>query len=347
MGRDTTIAIIVCILLVYCAAPTGSHAQEEPEVEEPAESAELAESAPRELLGWSGRTELGLVLTSGNSNAEAVNLTARLKRRRERSLLEFKADGAKSDTADDRFRQVAPGVTWQPGALPPPTFDTFLVDPAIEADVENIFLELLFERTTSAKPRVIPGTLQWHVGSTWERNVEAGLNGRLLLFSGLGHQWWRTADLAFTTRYALSYSSRDEETPDPEKEEAFMGARVAWHYRNRWGPRVVYENDLIANMSLVDTTDYSASMVQSLNVPMSKKLSLVVTLRWTYNNFPALEDIDIVAQAVVRDPDGVPGTGDEFFETVSEGGAAVDIGTTRERKKTLDTVFSTALRITF
>ena len=101
MGRKTTVAMIVCLLLAY-AAPASVLAQEDPEVEEPAESTEPVEKGATEPLGWSGRTELGWVVSSGNSNAETVNLTARATRRRERSLLEFRADGTKSDTVGHR-----------------------------------------------------------------------------------------------------------------------------------------------------------------------------------------------------------------------------------------------------
>jgi hypothetical protein len=46
-------------------------------------------------------------------------------------------------------------------------------------------------------------------------------------------------------------------------------------------------------------------------------------------------------------PDGIPGTGDEFFETVDAGGAEIVIGEVGERKKQLDTVFRTSLSIKF
>jgi hypothetical protein len=261
--------------------------------------------------------------------------------------LHFRLEGTKTRSADDRFRQVVEGVTWPPGDVPPPPSETFLVDPLVEPDVEYYYFETLLERTVNKTRRRRPGTLRWHVGYNWERNIEAGLIGRSVLFVGVGHEWWDREDLHFSTRYSLSYTNRNEVTLDPEKDPDFAGARASWRYLNRWGPRVVYENEVHFNHSFSDSNDYSATMTQSFDVPMSKRLSLVVTLQWLFNNFPALEDIDTIAEVVIRDPDGVPGSGDEFFETVTAGGSQVLIGSTRERKKTVDTAFSTSLRITF
>jgi len=328
------VAVILCLLT---ALP--SFAQETAEDSEPAEPA---------AADWSGRFDLGLAVTEGNSNSETFNLKGRIVRRLQRSVLRFKAEGIKADTADDRFRLVEPGITWLPGEIPPvEDAASSFVDPAIEPDVEQYFLEFLLERTLKKDPKLGTGKLKWHSGISWDRNVEAGLIGRSVAFAGFGHDWWDSEDLGFRTRYGLSYTHRNERTKDPEKDEDFAGVRFSWFYHNKWGPRVEYENDLTYNLSLVDSSDYSMNLTQTLNVPMSQRLSLVVSLKWQFNNFPALEDIDVVAEVVTRDPDGVPGSGDEFLETVSEGGTLIDVGTVRERKKSLDTVISTSLRITF
>jgi len=50
---------------------------------------------------------------------------------------------------------------------------------------------------------------------------------------------------------------------------------------------------------------------------------------------------------IIVDPDGIPGNGDEVFQTVDEGGIEVTIGETQVRKKALDTVFHASLVINF
>jgi hypothetical protein len=108
-----------------------------------------------------------------------------------------------------------------------------------------------------------------------------------------------------------------------------------------------YDNDSTFNMSLADTSDWSAEMTNSVSVSMSKKLSLRVSLRWLYNSEPALEDVDVSAQVELRDPDGVPGSGDEFYETVEQGGIEVALGESSVRKDELDQIFKATLVVSF
>jgi len=195
------VAVILCLLT---ALP--SFAQETAEDSEPAEPA---------AADWSGRFDLGLAVTEGNSNSETFNLKGRIVRRLQRSVLRFKAEGIKADTADDRFRLVEPGITWLPGEIPPvEDAASSFVDPAIEPDVEQYFLEFLLERTLKKDPKRGTGKLKWHSGISWDRNVEAGLIGRSVAFAGFGHDWWDSEDLGFRTRYGLSYTHRNERTKD-------------------------------------------------------------------------------------------------------------------------------------
>jgi hypothetical protein len=66
-----------------------------------------------------------------------------------------------------------------------------------------------------------------------------------------------------------------------------------------------------------------------------------------YEAEPALEDVDLIARVNLVDPDGTPGSGDEFFETVSTGGSEIVIGEESILEDELDTIFRTSLVITF
>ena len=60
----------------------------------------------------------------------------------------------------------------------------------------------------------------------------------------------------------------------------------------------------------------------------------------------AARSVPLLGAAVV-DPDGVPGNGDELFETVADGGTTIALGTGRLRRDRLDAIFRTALVIGF
>ena len=90
-------------------------------------------------------------------------------------------------------------------------------------------------------------------------------------------------------------------------------------YKDKWGKMAIYENDFTLN----------------------------VNLQLTYAGEPALEEVDVVARAILIDPDGIPGTGDEYFETVQSGGVEIVVGEDTLRRDNLDTTFRTSLQITY
>ena len=81
---------------------------------------------------------------------------------------------------------------------------------------------------------------------------------------------------------------------------------------------------------------------------MASRVSLKVSLQWLYENEPALEsDLDVIALVELINPDGIAGSGDEFFRTLSSGGSKLVLGSADARKDKLDTIFKTAIVIKF
>jgi len=301
--------------------------------------AAISEDEPE--LGWFSSTELSLVYTEGNSNIDSLGIKATVGRDWKRSKVQIKLDAVQTNTSDDRFRVADPGFTWLPGEDPPPLTSSFLVEPPKESDVEKYFIEPRFERNFAKKKT-------WNVGASWDRNEDAGILNRYIGFGGVGNAWFSREDLEFRSNYGLSYTEREEETPDPEKDQEFAGVRLGWYYLNKFGKVTIFENEFTGNMSLEDRADYSLDMTSSLDVAMGKHLSLKISLQWQFNSEPALEDIDLFARVVIIDPSPrLPGSGDEFFETVTNGGAEIEIEEVQERKQQLDTIFRTALVIRF
>jgi hypothetical protein len=299
------------------------------------------ETPPPAAKNWSNETELSVVITEGNSSTQTFGFKDVLARRfHNKSRAQLKLEALRTADADDWFTQVDPGFTWEPGATPPTSFTSSLVKPSIEPDAENYFIEGRYDGTVRKE-------LTWNAGASWDSNEDAGIESRYIVFAGLGHLWWDEPGHKFLTSYGLSGTHRREETPDPEKDEDFAGVRLSLEYRTKFWTNCTFTDETTTNMSLADTNDWSADMTNGLAVAMNKWLSLRVSLRWLYNHEPALEDVDEVARIAVRDPDGIPGNGDEFFETVSSGGAEVTFGETQVRKEKLDQIFKTTLVVSF
>ena len=114
----------------------------------------------------------------------------------------------------------------------------------------------------------------------------------------------------------------------------------------RAGTRVDHRFE--ANLNLSDPVDYSLNTTSSVSVAVVGRVALKISLQWLFENEPALEsDLDVIAFVQVLNPDGIPGTGDERFRTLSSGGTKLVIGSSSARKEKLDTIIRTALVIKF
>lgn len=301
-----------------------------------------AQDPPKEPpeLGWSNNTDLSLVLTAGNSAAQTWGFTDLLRHVWADARFEFEVNVVRANTSDDRFFMVAPGLEFPVGGAPPNPA-TSLVTPDPTLDVANSLLRGRYERDIT--PRFF-----WNTGGSWDRNEDAGIVNRYITFAGVGHKWVESERRRLVTSYGVSYTDREEEEPDPEKDRRFAGARLGWDYREQFNAGTRFENRFETNLNLSDPTDYSLNTTSAMSVSVVDHIRLRVSLQWLYENEPALEsDLDVIAFVEVLNPDGIPGSGDERFRTLSSGGSKLVVGSADARKDRLDTIFRTSLVIEF
>lgn len=266
------------------------------------------EEAEKEL-GWSNVTDLSLVVTDGNSSTETFGFKNRLERNWERASALLRVEAVRSNTADDPFALAED---------PTNPDDVVVVRPDKTVDVEKYLVLGRYDRK-------ITESFFWNVGASWDRNKDAGIINRYTGWAGVGNIWWDRDDLAFSTNYGLSYTDREEDVEDPEKDDRFAGVRFGWDYLNAWGKVTTFTNDWNINANISEFSDWTSDMTSAITVTMTEKIALRVSLQWLYNNQPALEEIDVIFIG----PEGTEAT----------------IGTTTIRKKELDTVFSTSIVI--
>jgi len=291
-------------------------------------------------LGWSNSTDLSLVVTAGNSAVQTFGFSDQMRRVWKDARLELEGNVVRSDKSDDRFFMIAPGLEFPVGGAPvdPPTS---LIKPEPTLDVGTYRISGSYERNIT--PRFF-----WNAGASWDRNDDAGILNREIVHAGVGHKWVDTARRRFATNYGISYTDREEEKPDPEKDRSFPGGRLGWEYTERFNAGTTFDHKFAANLNLSDLTDYSINTTSALTVSVVSHVSLKVSLQWLYENEPALEpDLDVIAFVELINPDGIPSSGDERFQTLSSGGSKLVLGSADARKDQLDTVFRTALVIKF
>ena len=287
---------LICLALSLCLISVPSWAQEEEAEEE---------------LGWSNSTDLGLVITDGNSSTETLSFNNFLQRLWNNSRYTMRIEAVRSNTADDPFAVV----------IGEPDGDFYIEYPSKKLDVERYYIENRYDRSITER-------LFWNAGVSWERNKNAGILNRYVGFAGVGNLWWTREDLKFSTTYGLSYTDREDEVQDPFKDDTFIGFRFGWEYLNQWGKVTTYRNTWNYTNSLNDTSDYYSDMVNSISVAINERLALRVSLQWLYNSIPSLEDVTLF----VLDPDT---------------GLKVEVGEVPIRKDELDTIFSTSLVVNF
>lgn len=292
-------------------------------------------------LGWSDAADLSLVLAVGNSDAQTLGFSNRLRHVWRNARFELDLTATRAYTSDDRYYMLTPGQQFPVGATlgEPPTT---LVTPEPELDVANYLASTRYERNMTR-------AYFWNVGLSWDSNKDAGIVHRYIGFAGIGHTWTDTTRRRFAINYGLSYTDRKEEHDDPEKESRFAGARLGWDYTERFGTTsTTFDSTLVSNVNFKDPSDYSINTTNSFSVSINTHLSLKVSLQLLFENTPALEtDLDVVAIVELLNPDGIPSSGDESFRTVESGGTKIVLGAAEARKEKLDTIFRTSFVMTF
>src|SRR5262245_2942009 len=104
MLRNQQKVMVMCLIAWLAAGLNDAWAQAEPK----------GPSKP----GWSNSTDLSLVLTAGNSAAQTWGFSDKLGYEWKDARFEFEASVVRSDTSDDRFFLVAPGLEFPVGGAP-------------------------------------------------------------------------------------------------------------------------------------------------------------------------------------------------------------------------------------
>ena len=291
------------------------------------------------VRAWSSDTELSVVVAEGNAAAQTFGFKNTVRRNWDSSRLRARFDGVRSMASIEPSLLVRPGFRFPIGGQLE-DFDAVMLEPDLEPDVEQYFVEGRFDRDITER-------VFWNVGSTWDRNNEAGILNRVTVFGGVGNSWLDTDEIVLSTSYGVSYTDREETQSDLLKDKAFTGIRISSDYVHQLGRLTRFDSDFTMNANLSAITDRSINTTNAVGVSVNDYLSLRVSLQFLHEQKPSFEDVDIVARVAVIDPDGISASGDELFETVASGGARIDVGQGRIRKKTLDTVLRTALVISF
>ena len=300
MRRVSWIVLVLACVWVVAAGAAGTVA--------------AAEKEP-DKLGWYHTGELGLAISTGNSNFLNGNLGYKLKREWKKALFDFQAGGVRNSNDDDRFAEciVDPCDPNNPA-------DFTIRRPSLALDNEILYVRGDYNRKISER-------LFWNAGAGWERNTNAGIESRSNVFGGVGNRWYDGEKTEFSTNYGLSYVDQQDEIDDPTTDDAYSAVRFSSDYTQKLGKSTTYDNDFIVFGNLSDLEDFNFSMINGLTVDMSGVLALKIGLTFLYDNIPSLEGVDLF------DPNSpTPG---------------IPVATVVTPNEELDTIFTVSLVVNF
>jgi hypothetical protein len=256
MVRRSAIVLGFSGLVLIVAGATGAGAAEE-----------------EEKVGWYNTASFGLAATDGNSDTRSLNLGYELKRRWERALFTFRANGIQSGNAPAPF------------AVGDPVNFT-IVEPGVDLTTE-------IYNALAEYSRKITERFFWNAGSSWERNSDAGIENRTSVFGAVGNIWYDTEKTKFATTYGMSWVDQQDEVDDPETDDTYAAVRFASDFSIKFGESTTYDNDFVVFDNVSDLDDFNFRMDNGLAVSMSEALALKVGLTFLYDNIPALREIDL------------------------------------------------------
>jgi len=265
--------------------------------------AAMAQEEKEQELGWTNVADVSVVVTAGNASTSTFAVDDKLNRKWKSSELGIRFGVLRTRTADNPF---AVG-----------TAEDFEVieDTARELNNERYYVSGQFQRNIS--PRFF-----WMTGGGWDRDSNAGIETRSVLFGGVGNTWIDKEQTTFKTDYAITFTRRIDAIRDPKRKERTSEARLASSYRHSLDTRHRIDSDFVVFLNVANPSDYRFDTINTFTSSLSSIFALRFSLQFLYQNLPALEKINL------KDFDGLT------------------IGKVIVRKKKLDTVLKFSFVVT-
>lgn len=238
------------------------------------------EKKEERVLGWASTAEIAYVLTTGNSETATLGLKDKSVRTWERSSLQIDAEVVRAES-------------------------TFTDPVALDIDGDGVVdgVDRQEESQTTAERYLLQGRYDrkitdrffWLAGAGWDRNQPAGIDNRYAAFGGVGNIWRDDALVKFRTDYAVTYTHQEDVVQNPALSDSFAGLRFSWAYLHAFGENTTFEDTLVVDENLDETSDFRVDFYNAVAVAMTDKLALKVGYRMLYDNEPSIGAIPVVS----------------------------------------------------
>ncbi len=222
---------------------------------------------------WSNKTELSVVATGGNAEAETLGFSNDFMKKLAGGELVVKFGGIRAES-----------TTSTRSATGTPDQFTVIEEKTTKLTAERFYLSLKYDRKISDR-------FFWFTGGDWERNEFAGIENRYWGSAGLGNVWLDGKQATFKTDYGLQYTV--EELVGNVDDDSYVAARFSYLFTRKIGKSSEFKQTLNGVNNLEESGDFRLDLDNELTVSMSTHLALKVGLRLLYDNEPPFESIPL------------------------------------------------------
>ena len=92
-------------------------------------------------------------------------------------------------------------------------------------------------------------------GAGWDRDSNAGIENRTVVYAGVDNPWRDDDHLRFKTDYAITYTRRIDEIEDPERDANLSEVRLSWEYMHQFVENTRFDSDFIFFVYGSDASD--------------------------------------------------------------------------------------------
>lgn len=259
---------------------------------------------------WSDKAALSYVAVGGNATSQSLGFANDYKYTWSNATFAFNLGGVRA--AATTIDRAAFGTSLGTASVTETR--------TTKTSTETYFANLRFDHKLTER-------LQWFASAGWERNIPAGLEGRLAGILGLGHWWLKEDRITFFTDAGVGYTRETPVLSQPGTDESFSTFRLSAKVEKKVLDASLFTSELAVSDSFKDSQNYLAVWRSAFTTNLSTRLALKVGYDVTYKNKPAFVAVNVVQTPVATPP--------------------VTLGQVPFQLKKTDTVFTTSLVITF
>jgi putative salt-induced outer membrane protein len=238
----------------------------------------LAQEAPEDERPWKNKAELGLVVTSGNSESESFALSNEFEYAWDKAQLTIDASAIRVSNTKRTAENVA-------GEL--------VVTKIDETTVETYALSGKYRRALSER-------MFWYARAGWIRDVQAGIDSRYGVGGGFGYRFFETDRHSLLGEAGVDYT---DESLVNGASDSFAGLRVGLDYARTLSETAEWTSELDVNGNLDDTDDLRAVWANAVTASLTTKMALKAGYTIKFDNRPV---VDFITTTEIDPGTGLP-----------------------------------------